>query len=441
MKFKKVTALALCVAMSATALAGCGSKAATTDSQTAAPAESAAADDAAAEAPVETKDVTLKVWAPQEDQNPTDTYDKGILAAMCDAFNEAHPEWNITYEYGVCGEDVAKDEVTKDVDAAADVYMFANDQLPILVEAGAVAELGGKNLEEIKATNSETMVNSVTFDGGVYGVPFAYNGWLMFYDSSKFTEDEVKDLDVMMAKDLGDDVINVCFHLDNSWNMPAFYYGVGGTMFGPDGTDGSSPCDFDDEKGLAVTNYLIDLNANPKFTNQANEEAGKAISLFAEGKLGAYFTGPWDRAEIEEALGDNFACAQLPKFKAGDYEGTMKSFAGAKAIGVNPTCENMDVAVALAVYLGNADCQKIRYEARGVVPLDSTGIDDVMLNAITDTINNTSVAQPTIPEMNNWWKPAEAFGKALVAGEITHENAQEKLTTFVANVNAGGSLE
>ncbi len=37
MKFKKVTALALCVAMSATALAGCGSKAATTDSQTAAP--------------------------------------------------------------------------------------------------------------------------------------------------------------------------------------------------------------------------------------------------------------------------------------------------------------------------------------------------------------------------------------------------------------------
>lgn len=155
MKFKKVTALALCVAMSATALAGCGSKAATTDSQTAAPAESAAADtadtaDAAEEAPVETKDVTLKVWAPQEDQNPTDTYDKGMLAAMCDAFNEAHPEWNITYEYGVCGEDVAKDEVTKDVDAAADVYMFANDQLPILVEAGAIAELGGKNLKRLR---------------------------------------------------------------------------------------------------------------------------------------------------------------------------------------------------------------------------------------------------------------------------------------------------
>ena len=63
---------------------------------------------------------------------------------------------------------------------------------------------------------------------------------------------------------------------------------------------------------------------------------------------------------IEEALGDNFACAQLPSFQAGDYEGTMKSYAGSKAIGVNPTCENMDVAVALAVYLeiGRASCRE-----------------------------------------------------------------------------------
>ncbi|MBQ7840135.1 MAG: extracellular solute-binding protein [Lachnospiraceae bacterium] len=448
MKLKKVTALALTAAMCASMI-GCGSTEAPAES--AAPAESEAVTEAAteaaeteaaeSEAPAEVRDVTLKVWGPQEDQSAVDGYDNGILAYMCDTFNEAHPEWNITFEYGVCGEDVAKDEVTKDVDAAADVYMFANDQLPILVESGAIAELGGTNLDAIKAANSESMMNTVTYQGGVYGVPFAYNGWFMFYDTSKFTEDEVKDLDTMLAKDLGDDVINVCFPLGNSWYIPAFYYGVGGTMFGADGTDGSQPCDFNDEKGLAVTNYLVDLAANENFTNQANEEAGKAISLFTEGKLGAFFTGSWDRGAIEEALGENFGCAQLPSFTAGDLQGTMKSFAGSKAIGVNPTCEDMDVAVALAVYLGSAECQKIRYEVRGVVPLDSTGIDDVMLNAITDTVNNTSVAQPLVSEMNGWWSPAEAFGKAIVAGEVTHDNAQEKLDTFVNNVNAGGSLE
>lgn len=427
MKLKKIIAIMMSMCM-VSGLAACGSKA---DGETAAEGNSTD----------EVRDVTLTVWGPQEDQSPVDGYDEGILASMCEDFNEAHPEWNITFEYGVCGEDVAKDEVTKDVDAAADVYMYANDQLPVLVEAGAIAELGGANLDAVKAANSESMINTVTYEGGVYGVPFAYNGWFMYYDTSKYTEDEVKDLDVMMAKDLGDGVTNVCFPLSNSWYIPAFYYGAGGTMFGADGTDGSQPCDFNDEKGQAVTDYLVDLAGNPKFTNQANEEAGKAISLFEEGKLGAFFSGSWDRESIENALGDNFGCAQLPAFKAGDVEGTMKSFAGSKAIGVNPTCEDMDVAVALAVYLGSADCQKVRYEVRGVVPLDSTGIDDVMLNAITDTVNNTSVAQPLVSEMNAWWNLAEAFGKAIVAGEVTHDNSAEKLNTFIENFNAGGSLE
>ena len=435
MKLKKMLSMILATAMLASLAVGCGS----TEEAADAPAATDEVTEEAAE--VEVKDVTLTVWGPQEDQAAVEGYDNGILAAMCEAFNEAHPEWNITLEYGVCGEDVAKDEVTKDVDAAADVYMYANDQLPILVEAGAIAKLGGTNLEAIQAANSESIMNTVTYEGGVYGVPYAYNGWFMFYDSSKFTAEEVKDLDVMLAKDLGDDVTNVCFCLGNSWYIPSFYYGVGGTMFGADGTDGSQPCDFDDEKGLAVTNYLVDLAANPKFANQSNEEAGKAIALFAEGKLGAFFTGSWDRGAIEEALGENFACAQLPSFTAGEYTGTMKSYAGSKALGVNPTCENMDVAVALAAYLGSAECQKIRYEVRGVVPLDSTGIDDVMLSAITDTVNNTSVAQPLVTAMNNWWSPAEAFGKAIVAGEVTHENAAEKHATFVSNVNEGSSLE
>lgn len=387
-----------------------------------------------------TKDVALKVWAPQEDQAKREGYDKGLLVYLCEKFNEEHPEWNITFEYGVCGEDVAKDEVTKDLEKAADVFMYANDQLPFLVDSGALAELGGANLEKVKSMNSESMINSVTYKDGVYGVPYSYNGWFMFYDKSKFTEDEVKDLDVMLAKDLGEGTTNVIFQLGNSWYLPAFYYGVGGTMFGPNGTDGTAGCDFNDEKGLAVTNYLIDLVNNPKFANQSNQEQGKAISAFEAGKLGAFFTGSWDRENIEKALGENFAAAQCPDFKAGDHKGTMKSFAGSKVVGVNSTSKNMDVAVALAIYLGSQEAQALRYQTRGVVPLDSTGIDDVMLKAITDTVNNTSVAQPLVTEMSNWWTPAESFGTAIVSGEVNKDNAKERLDSFINNVNSGSGL-
>ena len=380
----------------------------------------------------ESKDVTLKVWAPQEDQAKREGYDKGLLVYLCEKFNEEHPEWNITFEYGVCGEDVAKDEVTKDLEKAADVFMYANDQLPFLVDSGALAELGGANLEKVKSMNSESMINSVTYKDGVYGVPYSYNGWFMFYDKSK--------LDVMLAKDLGEGTTNVIFPLSNSWYLPAFYYGVGGTMFGAGGTDGTAGCDFNDEKGLAVTNYLIDLVNNPKFANQSNQEQGKAISAFEAGKLGAFFTGSWDRENIEKALGENFAAAQCPDFKAGDHKGTMKSFAGSKVVGVNSTSKNMDVAVALAIYLGSQEAQALRYQTRGVVPLDSTGIDDVMLKAITDTVNNTSVAQPLVTEMSNWWTPAESFGTAIVSGEVNKDNAKERLNSFINNVNSGSGL-
>lgn len=388
----------------------------------------------------EVRDVTLKVWAPQEDQAKREGYEKGLLVYLCEKFNEEHPEWNITFEYGVCGEDVAKDEVTKDLEKAADVFMYANDQIPFLVDSGALAELGGTNLEKIKSMNSESMMNSVTYKDGVYGVPYSYNGWFMFYDKSKFTEEEIKDLDTMLAKDLGEGTTNVMFQLSNSWYLPAFYYGVGGTMFGQNGTDGAAGADFNDEKGLAVTNYLIDLVNNPKFANQSNAEQGKAIAAFEAGKLGAFFTGPWDRENIEKALGENFGAAQCPNFTAGSFKGTMKSFAGSKALGVNPTSKNMDVAVALAIYLGSQEAQALRYEARGVVPLDSTGIDDVMLKAITDTVNNTSVAQPLVTEMSNWWSPAESFGTAIVSGEVNKDNAKERLDSFISNVNSGSGL-
>ena len=42
--------------------------------------------------------------------------DTGWLAKECDAFNAAHPNWDITFNYGVCAEGDAKATVTQDVE-------------------------------------------------------------------------------------------------------------------------------------------------------------------------------------------------------------------------------------------------------------------------------------------------------------------------------------
>lgn len=433
MQLRKLVASCLTLSLMTVSLMGCGSKDNTKDAgsnttdvkqESSNESQDTSSDAQGSSDAVEAKKVNLTVWGPQEDQAANGEYSDGILKAMCDKFNEVHPEWDITFEYGVCSEGDARDIVTKDVAAAADVYMFANDQIPTLVQAGALAQLGGKTVENIKANNDESIINSVKFEDGYYGVPFTSNTWFMYYDKSKFDENEVKSLDTMMAKDLGDGVTNFAFALDNSWYIASFYYAAGGTLFG-DGTDASKGCTFNDDKCKEMTAALVDLAANPKFSC---EKDGSSIAKFQEGTLGAYCSGSWDAEPIKNALGDNFACTNIPTFQGGQ----MRSFVGSKAIGVNPNCQDPEVAVALADYLGSEECQQIRFETRQIIPTNKSlsQSDAVRSNEIaqaqTAEIANASVVQPLLSEMGSYWTPAETMGKEIVQGDVTKENAAEK---------------
>lgn len=434
MRLRKLVVGCLTLSMLGASLAGCGSnnneQASSNGNNT--PASAEASQDVTGEA----EKITLTVWGPQEDQAPIGDYSEGILKAMCESFDEAHPEWDITFEYGVCSEGDAKDNVTKDLTAAADVYMFANDQIPILVKAGALAELGGNTVTNIEANNDESIINSVKYNDGYYGVPYTSNTWFMYYDKSKYTEDEVKSLDTMMAKDLGDGVTNFAFPLDNSWYIASYYYAAGGTLFG-DGTDPSAGCTFDSENCVAMTEYLVDLAANEKFSC---EKDGSSIAKFQSGTLGAYCSGSWDAAAIKDALGDNFACTNIPAITINGTEGQMKSFVGTKAVGVNPNCEYPQVAVALADYLGGEECQQIRFETREIIPTNKTvAVSDAVLSNIvaqaqTAEIANASVVQPVLDEMANYWTPAETMGKEIVQGDVTKENAAEKTQSMVKGI-------
>ena len=404
---KKVLAMLLATTMVATAFAGCGSKTETTGEAT--------GTEAGAEGE-EAITATITVWSPQEDQSE----DNGNwLKTECEAFAAEHPEWNLTFEYGVCAEGDAKTNVGTDPTAAADVYMFANDQIPDLLAANGIAELGGSTVDQIKSQNSDTMVNTVTYDGGVYGVPFTSNTWFMYYDKSVFTEDDVKNLDTMLEKGV------VSFPLSNSWYIASFYVANGCTLFGTDGTDEAAGFDFSGDKAAAVTDYLVDLAANPNFKNDAE---GSGIAGLADGSVNAIFSGSWDYDNVKEALGDNLGVTVAPTITINGEQKQMKAFAGSKAIGVNPNAEYPQVAVALAAYLGSADAQKAHLEMRNILPTD--GSVDVSGNELAEAVavvlEKASTVQPLVSTMGQYWTPAQTMGEELVNGSVTHDNAAEK---------------
>ena len=375
--------------------------------------------------------VRLMVWSPQGDQS----VDQGQwLQTCCNAFAEEHPEWDITFVYGVADEASSAGQVSQDAEASADVFLYANDNLTTMTDADALVKFGGKYREEIEATNSQTSLDSVTKDGEIYGVPFAINTWFMFYDKSVFSEEDVKNLDTMLEKGV------VSFPFTNSWYLPAFCIGNGCTLFG-DGTDASAGVDFGGEKAQEVTDYLIDLESNPNFRIDAD---GSGIAGLRDGSINAMFSGSWDAAAVKEALGDNMGVAALPTYTLNGEDKQMYSYAGTKAVGVNTQSDYMVQAVELAIFLGNEYSQRLHYELENVVPChtalleDEEIMTDEVVAAINDTFNRTSILQPNLAEMSNCWTPVENMGKGIRNGSITHENSAEQTEQMNEAMNSDG---
>ncbi|PJM78406.1 extracellular solute-binding protein [Bifidobacterium scaligerum] len=367
--------------------------------------------------------VTLKVWAPQEDQDG----DNSWLSQVEANFEKAHPEYKITWKNDVVSEGDASKTVQTDPASAADVYMFASDQLGTLLDAGAIGQLGTDAATQVKKQNNDTEINSVTgSDGNLYGVPYTDNTWFMYYDKSAFSEDDVKSLDAMVAK------APVAFSLSNSWYIGGFYSGL--TLFGEKGNDADAGMVFPKDS-VDITKYLAGLVANPNFHDSA-ENSG--LSELQAGTVKAYFSGTWDAATIKKALGDNYAAAQLPTFTVNGQTKQMKSFAATKAAAYNPNAKNPKVAAQFAAYLGSTESQKLHYELRQIPPSDKSladlTADDLAAKAQSDTMANTAIVQSGLSGMNDWWAPAETFGKALVNKEVTADNAQEKTDAWVNQV-------
>ena len=73
----------------------------------------------------ENETIKLTVWGAEEDQT--------LLKELTDKFQEAYPDQTIDIQMGVESESTAKDTVLTDIEAAADVYALADDQINDLV--------------------------------------------------------------------------------------------------------------------------------------------------------------------------------------------------------------------------------------------------------------------------------------------------------------------
>ncbi len=347
----------------------------------------------------------LKVWVPEAVVDFT--------AQQVDAFKAANPEYaDMTVNIEPVGEGDAAGKVITDVDAAADIFNFAQDQLARLVAAGALEVVEEGNAEVVKAENDAGSVGAATMGDTLYAYPLTSdNGYFMYYDKSVVTDPT--NLEAILA-DCEKAGKSFYMEINSGWYQTAFFFGAGCTLTYDSDNDGNliaCNADYASENGLKALKSMIKLAKSPAFQN------GSSISNATN--VAAIVDGTWDSEAAKELFGDNYAAAKLPTVDGYQLSG----FGGFKLLGVKPQEDEDKLAAcdALAAWLASGDVQLARFEAVGWGPsnLAAQQSEAVKSNEALAALGEQLAF--TIPQgqyPGDYWSLATGLGDRIIGKEF-----------------------
>lgn len=431
---KKLLPMLLTAAMVAGCLTGCGGGAADdstsnagSDSNKDVAAESSNEDAVANLIAATDGTVTLTVWASEEDQDFT----QGVL----DSFKEQYPDVTFDITLGAKSEADAKDSILTDVEAAPDVYAFADDQINELVNAGALQEVVNTYTYDVASENIAGSVEAASFDGKLYAYPMtADNGYFLYYDSTVFSESDVESLDKMVEVAKAADK-KISMIVSDAWYNYSFFKGAGyDVTLNEDGLTNSSTWNADGATDVAQG--IIDLAGTGVFVN--SKEDADIVTGVNEGSFAAVVSGVWNSDAIKEAYGEGFAATKLPTFTVAGEQVQMSSFSGYKLIGVNPHSKYVGWSMLLAEYLTNEENQVARFAARSLGPANIKASESEEVQASPAIAALAAQAEFAAPQRvgGNYWEPANTLGQTLISGNPDGTDLQTLLDNAVAGITA-----
>ena len=363
--------------------------------------------------------VDIQLWCSELESYQT------VMKELTAKFQEQYPDVDFNITIGAVSEQDAKDKVLEDIDAAADVFVFADDQVNELVNAGALQEIAATYTYDPKETNSEGTVAAATVDGKLYAYPLtASNGYFLYYNSNVFSEEDVASWETLTAKaeEVGTKV-GMC--IADGWYVYGFFAGAGCDLTMNE--DNSNTCDWNNATGLAVAESIENIASSPAFVNVVNEDA---ITMLKDGTLDAYVSGTWNAGSFEEQYGDGYAACKLPTFDVNGTATQMGSYAGYKFVGVNSHSENVGWSMLLAEYLTNEESQLAVGQATAEGPANIAAASQIDSPALAALAAQAEFADQQLVG-NNYWDPAKALGQNLVDGAT---DLQKVLDDAVAGI-------
>jgi len=349
-----------------------------------------------------------------------------FLERAAAAFQEANPQYTYNFTIVSVGEGDTKTRMFEDLEAGADVFVFADDQLRDLVNAGVLSEVT-HNVENIKSRNLPNAVRSATLDGRLMAYPLsADNGYFFYYDKSVISESNVESLEAIIerSREAG---MKFTFPIDVGWIISSWFLAQG--EFGIE--NGQLICDFNNANGLAAAEAMQAMLDSGAWSRGWADELVEGIGDTLSGGVG----GTWMAADISEKLGENYGAAKLPTATIGGRQVQLSSFIGCKLVGVNNRSDVLVHAMDFADFLTSEAMQLLNFEMFGIGPSNENlaNNDTIRQNlAISALIFQARHAhfQRDVPGI--FWEAVEEFGNSLIIGSTS--SLQELLDEMVAKL-------
>lgn len=312
-----------------------------------------------------------------------------------------------------------------------DVFIGASDWVGELATNGILEpiDLGAKAEDFTSASR-----NALTFDGTLYGLPYAVEAVALYYNTDLAPEAPATMEEAAAAcADMAD--ITNCVGIPgggdgtDAYHMYPFVSAAGGYIFAA--TDGVyDPTDV----GLDSAGAIAGAEALEGFVKDgviASTNYDGAKNQFLEGTEPFWITGPWELGGLKDQDTVNWSVAKLPKIA----DGTPQPFIGVQAFFLSSFSENKLVAQTFLLdFIATDEGMAALFAADGRPPVYNATIEATADDVAIATFGASAadgVPIPNIPEMGSVWG---ALGDNLLLlrnGEIDGETAMINAATAV----------
>ena len=342
-----------------------------------------------------------------------------------EAFKAANPEYaNMNVIVEPVGEGDAASNIITDVEAGADIFGFAQDQLARLVAAGALLDVEPGNAEKVTAENDAGSVAAVTLGDVMYAYPMTSdNGYFLYYDKSVVSDPSTMEQILADCEAAGK---NFYMEINSGWYQTAFFFGAGAQLTFESNDEGQlvkMNSGYASENGVKGLKSIIKVAASPAFVNGSSVSNANNICAIVD--------GTWDATAAKEALGDNYAATKLPTVDG--YQ--MSGFGGFKMLGVKPQTDDDKLAAcdALAAYLTSEEVQLARYNAVGWGPSNLNAQQNEAVQAdeaLSALAAQLAFCEPQGQYPGEYWSLATALGDDIIADKLDNADDAALLETL-----------